>query len=331
LALGGAGIVFGEETAVEARGRKTYECAGIWNDRQVANYRRITDFIRSLGSVPAIQLGHCGRRAGTRGPMQGFVPLSEEDARLGCSPWVGLAPSPIPPAPGVPTPHEMDLDDIKTVVQAFKEAADRSLSAGFDICEVHGAHGYLIHQFLSPVTNRRTDGYGGDRAGRMRFALEVAEAVRKAWPASNPLFFRVSAVDGKGGRWSIEDTLDLSRSLTEYGVDVIDCSSGGITGDSDMPALSYSPGYQVGFAERIRRDVQTRTMAVGLLTDPHQVEEILRNGQADLIAMARELMYHGDWPVHAAKALGVPEHIDIFPADFAWRLKRRARGQGFTI
>jgi 2,4-dienoyl-CoA reductase-like NADH-dependent reductase (Old Yellow Enzyme family) len=146
-------------------------------------------------------------------------------------------------------------------VQAFKEAADRSLSAGFDICEVHGAHGYLIRQFLSPVTNRRTDGYGGDRAGRMRFALEVAEAVRKAWPASNPLFFRVSAVDGKGGRWSIEDTLDLSRSLTEYGVDVIDCSSGGITGDSDMPALSYSPGYQVGFAERIRRDVETRTMA----------------------------------------------------------------------
>jgi 2,4-dienoyl-CoA reductase-like NADH-dependent reductase (Old Yellow Enzyme family) len=331
LALGGAGIVFGEETSVEARGRKTYECAGIWNDRQARGYRRITDFIRSLGAVPAIQLGHCGRRASTHGPTKNFVPLSQQDAQAGVPPWVGLAPSPIPPAAGAAMPREMDRDDIRTVVQAFREAADRSLSAGFDICEVHGAHGYLIHQFLSPVSNRRTDGYGGDRAGRMRFALEVVEAVRKVWPSDNPLFFRVSAVDGKGGQWAMDDTVVLAQSLTERGVDVIDCSSGGITGDSDMVAPSYAPGYQVGFAERVRREVQTRTMAVGLLTDPGQVEAILRAGQADLIAMARELMYHGDWPVHAARTLGLADYIDLFPADYAWRLKRRARGQGFTV
>lgn len=165
----------------------------------------------------------------------------------------------------------------------------------------------------------------------MRFALEVVEAVRKVWPSDNPLFFRVSAVDGKGGQWAMDDTVVLAQSLTERGVDVVDCSSGGIAGDSDMVAPSYAPGYQVDFAERVRREVQTRTMAVGLLTDPGQVEAILRAGQADLIAMARELMYYGDWPVHAARTFGLADYIDLFPADYAWRLKRRARGQGFTV
>jgi 2,4-dienoyl-CoA reductase-like NADH-dependent reductase (Old Yellow Enzyme family) len=331
LALGGAGIVFTEETAVEPRGRKTYDCAGIWSDEQQAAYRRITEFVRSLGAVPAIQLGHCGRRAGTHGPMQGFAPLTEDDERWGRPPWKGIAPSPIPANPGMPTPYELELDEIKRVVRAFGEAADRSASAGFDICEIHGAHGYLIHQFLSPVTNRRNDGYGGGRAGRMRFALEIVESVRAAWPKDKPLFFRLSAVDGKGGLWSIEDTVALSHELMLRGVDVVDCSSGGITGDSDMPALALRPGYQVPFAERVREEVGVRTMAVGLLTDPHQCETILRKGQADLIAMAREVMYRGDWPIHAAKMLGMDGYLDLFPADYAWRLKRREAGQNFTV
>lgn len=330
MALGGAGIVFTEETAVEPRGRKTYDCAGIWNQQQVDGYARITDLLRSLGAVPAIQLGHCGRRAGTHGPMQGFVALTSEDAKRGQAPWAGIAPSALRAAPDMPEPIEMTLDDIAAVTQAFADAAKRSDAAGFDICEVHGAHGYLIHQFLSPVTNRRTDAYGGDREGRMRFALEITEAVRRVWPDTKPLFFRLSAVDGKGGLWNEDDTVALSRELVQRGVDVIDCSSGGITGDSAMPRLEYAPGYQVPFAERIRREVSTSTMAVGLLTDPHQCEAILAHGRADLIAIARELMLRGDWPVHAAKALGVNDYLDLFPADYAWRLKRREAGLSFT-
>jgi 2,4-dienoyl-CoA reductase-like NADH-dependent reductase (Old Yellow Enzyme family) len=330
MALGGAGIVFTEETAVEARGRKTYDCAGIWNEQQVHAYQRITNFIRSLGAVPAIQLGHCGRRAGTHGPMQNFAVLTEADAKVGHPPWTGIAPSPLRAAPDMAVPLEMHVDDIAAVVQAFADAAKRSIAAGFDICEIHGAHGYLIHQFLSPVSNRRTDRYGEDRTGRMRFALEIVEAVRKVWPDDKPLFFRLSAVDGKGGLWDQDDTVALSHELVQRGVDVIDCSSGGISGDSAMPRLANAPGYQVPFAERVRRDVGARTMAVGLLTDPRQCEQILRDGRADLVALARELMLRGDWPVQAAKELGQSDYLDLFPADYAWRLKRREGGLGFT-
>ena len=330
MALGGAGIVFTEETAVEARGRKTYDCAGIWNEQQVHAYQRITNFIRSLGAVPAIQLGHCGRRAGTHGPMQNFAVLTEADAKVGHPPWTGIAPSPLRAAPDMAVPLEMHVDDIAAVVQAFADAAKRSIAAGFDICEIHGAHGYLIHQFLSPVSNRRTDRYGGDRTGRMRFALEIVEAVRRVWPDDKPLFFRLSAVDGKGGLWNQDDTVALSHELVQRGVDVIDCSSGGISGDSAMPRLANAPGYQVPFAERVRRDVGARTMAVGLLTNPRQCEQILRDGKADLVALARELMLRGDWPVQAAKELGQSDYLDLFPADYAWRLKRREGGLGFT-
>jgi 2,4-dienoyl-CoA reductase-like NADH-dependent reductase (Old Yellow Enzyme family) len=330
LALGGAGIVFTEETAVEPRRRKTYDCAGLWNEEQISCYSRITDFIRSLGAIPAIQLGHCGRRAGTHGPIQGFAALTEADAARGRPPWIGIGPSPLAAVPGMVAPREMQRDDIDVVVLAFADAARRSISAGFDICEIHGAHGYLIHQFLSPISNRRTDGYGGDLAGRMRFALEVAEAVRRVWPQDKPLFFRVSAIDGKGGIWNQDDTVTLSRELVQRGVDVIDCSSGGISGDTTMPKLSNAPGYQVPFAERVRRDAGIRTMAVGLLTDPLHCETILREGKADLIAIARELMLRGDWPVQAAKELGLRDYLDLFPPDYAWRLKRREVGLGFT-
>ncbi|MBR0859177.1 NADH:flavin oxidoreductase/NADH oxidase [Bradyrhizobium liaoningense] len=330
MALGGAGIVFTEETAVEPRGRKTYDCAGIWNQQQVQGYRRITDFIRSIGSIPAIQLGHCGRRAGTHGPMRNFAVLTDADAKMGRPPWTGIAPSPLRGTPDMVVPLEMQVDDIKVVVRAFAEAAKRSAAAGFDICEIHGAHGYLIHQFLSPVSNQRTDRYGGDRNGRMHFALEVVEAVRRAWPEDKPLFFRLSAVDGEGGIWDQDDTVAFSRELVQRGVDVIDCSSGGISGDSAMPKLANQPGYQVPFAERVRRDAGAQTMAVGLLTDPHHCELILREGKADLVALARELMLRGDWPVQAAKELGLSNYLDLFPADYAWRLKRRETGLNFT-
>jgi 2,4-dienoyl-CoA reductase-like NADH-dependent reductase (Old Yellow Enzyme family) len=323
FAIGGAGIVFSEETAVEARGRKTYQCAGIYDDRHVRQYRRITDFIREMGAVPAIQLGHSGRKASVRDAMAGWTPLTEEDARQGRLPWRGVSASAIPAAPGAHVPIEMSRKDIRTVIDAWKVAARRAVDAGFEICEIHGAHGYLIHQFLSPVSNRRMDAYGADLAGRMRFALEVTEAVRAAWPADKPLFFRVSSIDGKGGAWNMNDTIELAKALVERGVDVIDCSSGGMPGSSDLPIVPRVPGYHVSYASRVRQEVGARTMTVGLITEARHAESILQNGHADLIALARELMYNCEWPVHAARALGIEDYLDLFPPPYAFRLRRR--------
>jgi len=199
FAMGGAGIVFCEETAVEAESRKTYHCPGIYSDAQVRAWRRITDFLKAQGALPAMQLGHGGRKVATKGPRDGFRPLTGDDAANGEPPWRGYSASSVPTKPGAPVPIAMDRDDIARIVRAHVDAARRTLEAGFEICEIHGAHGYLIQQFLSPIVNHRTDRYGGDLAGRMRFGLEVVEAVRKVWPQDRPLFFRVSSVDGVGG------------------------------------------------------------------------------------------------------------------------------------
>ena len=323
FAMGGTGIVFGEETAVEARGRKTYHCAGIYRDGNVAGYRRITDFIKSLGSVPAIQLGHCGRRASAHGPLQDRAPLTSEDARKGMRPWQGIAPSALPEKPGGAVPRAMDLDDIRANIADWRDATLRSIDAGYDICEIHAAHGYLIHQFLSPVSNQRTDGYGGSLKGRMRFALEIVDAVRRVWPADRPLFFRTSAVEGAGGVWGIDDTLALSGELKEHGVDVIDCSSGGVMGDGPMPAIPRVPGFQVGYAREVRREIGIPTMAVGMITEPSHAEAVLREGHADLIALARELMDNPNWPLHAARVLGYADPLQLVHAREAQRLRLR--------
>jgi 2,4-dienoyl-CoA reductase-like NADH-dependent reductase (Old Yellow Enzyme family) len=323
FAMGGAGIVFGDETTVEARGRKTYRCAGIYSDEHVRRYQRITDFLKSQNAVPAIQLGHSGRKASCRPPWEGYAPLSEADAEAGCPPWQGVSSSPVAVSEAATVPHAMDRDDIRRLLAAWREAAQRSVDAGFDICEVHGAHGYLIHQFLSPIVNRRDDAYGGDRDGRMRLALEIVEAVRRVWPEDRPLFFRVSAVDGKGGHWDLKDTVALAAALKLRGVDVVDCSSGGISGPLTTTIVPRVPGYQVPFAERVRREAGIRTMAVGLITEPTQAEDILRQGKADLVALARELMLDPNWPVRAAAALGVENHLDLLPPGYAWWLRRR--------
>jgi len=324
LAIGGAGLVFHEETAVEARGRKTHACAGIWSDEHIPTYRRLADLIRSIGATPGIQLGHAGGKASSHGALRDWAPLTDEDARNGLPPWQPVAPSPVPIGDGRPIPHGLDEAEIRGIVTAWGEAAQRCTQAGFEVLEIHGAHGYLIHQFLSPVTNLRTDGYGGDRKGRMRFALEVAEAVRRAWPADNPLFFRVSCVDGHGGVWDLDDTVVLARELKARGIDVVDCSSGGISGDSSMPIVPRVPGYHVPFARRVRREAAIITVAVGLVTDPQQAEAILARGDADLVALARELLMQADWPVHAARSLGIADYLDLFPTAYAFRLKRRA-------
>jgi len=322
FAMGGAGIVFVEETTVEERGRKTYHCPGIYTDAQARAWRRITDFLRSQGALSAIQLGHAGRKVATKAPWDGFAPLSENDANIGEPPWRGVAPSPIPFKPGALVPREMDRDDIKQIIASHVEACSRSLDAGFDICEVHGAHGYIIQQFLSPITNKRRDAYGGDLPGRMRFALELIEAVREGWPKELPLFFRASCVDGKGGAWELEDTIVLARELRRRGVDVFDCSSGGIEGPLTLSVVPRVPGYHVPFAERIRREADVPTMAVGLITEPKQAEGYLAEGRCDLIGLAREMMWNPNWPIHAAEALGA-DPMTLLPRSYAWWLRRR--------
>jgi 2,4-dienoyl-CoA reductase-like NADH-dependent reductase (Old Yellow Enzyme family) len=324
FAIGGAGIIFGDETGVEERGRKTHDCAGIYADRHIAQYRRITDFVRSLGATPAIQLGHSGRKASSHGAMRNWEPLTTANAGDGPPPWIGVAPSPIPVGATAHTPHALSITEIDAVVRSWSEAAKRAVQAGFDICEIHGAHGYLIHQFLSPVANKRADAYGGDLAGRMRFALEVAEAVRAAWPADRPVFFRVSCADGRGGIWDLHDTIALSRTLKHIGIDAIDCSSGGIQGNSAFPLIPRVPGYHVPYAARIKREVGIPTIAVGLITDPQHAESILQQGDADLIAIAREAIANPHWPAYAADTL-MTDARALLPPDYAYRLRGRDR------
>lgn len=323
-AIGGAAIVFTEETAVEARGRKTYKCAGIYSDDHVSAYRRITDFLRGQGAIPAIQLGHAGRRASSDAPWTDFRPLDESDTARGMKPWIGVSASAIAAArEGSHVPIAMSIDDIRAMIGTWREAAQRSLDAGFDICEIHGAHGYLIHQFLSPLANMRNDAYGGDLSGRMRFALEIVEAVRKVWPSDRPLFFRCSAIDGPQGGWTMEDTIALASALKQRGVDAITCSSGGIGGPINTEIVPRVPGYHVPYAGRVRRDAGVKTVAVGLITEARQAEQILEAGQADLIALARELLYNPHWPVHAAKDLGIEDYLEMLPQGLSYWLERR--------
>lgn len=323
FAIGGAGIVFCEDSVVEERGRTTHHCAGLYSDRFIAPLRRITDFIKAMGSIPALQIGHAGREACSRGPLDHFAPLTAEDEKAGRAPWRPVAVSEGQARPGYPEPIVLERADIAKLVQAFATAAKHGVDAGFDICEVHCAHGYLIHQFLSASSNRRTDAYGGDLQGRMRFALEVIEAVRAAWPADKPLFARVSCVEGKGGTWGLRDTLQFARELLARGVDVIDCSSGGIGGPSSLPAVPRVPGFQAGYAARVRKELQCKTMAVGMITTGPQAEDILQSGAADLIAVASEMMFDPNWPLHAAQQLGMPDYLDLLPSHHAFRLKRR--------
>ncbi len=325
FALGGAAIVFCEETAVEMRARKTWGCAGIYSDKHVPMYRRITEFLNKNKSIAAMQIGHAGRKAACGPPWTNFKPLTAADAVNGMTPWQGVAPSAVPHRDDAQVPHELSMADIKAVIAAWREAALRTLNAGFEILEIHGAHGYLIHQFLSPLANQRSDAYGGDLQGRMRFALELTEAVRAVWPKDKPLWFRVSAVDGDGGAWHMDDTVTLARELKARGVDVVACSSGGINGPLNMAIVPRVPGYQVPYAERVRREIGIMTCAVGLITEPAHAEDILQQGQADLIAMAREFMYNPNWPVHAAKQLGVSAYLDLLPDEYAWWLKRREK------
>jgi 2,4-dienoyl-CoA reductase-like NADH-dependent reductase (Old Yellow Enzyme family) len=296
-AIGGAGLVFTEATAVEEHGRISLSDTGIYEDAHVESWRPIVEFIRSHGAVPGMQLAHAGRKASTAPPWSGGKPLAVQDGG-----WEPVAPSAVAFDAGYNVPHELSVGEIGEIVAAFRKAAERAMAAGFEVLEIHAAHGYLLHQFLSPLSNVRADEYGGTLENRIRMALIVVRAIREVWPQRLPLFVRVSATDWKEGGWDLGQTVELARQLKPLGVDLIDVSSGGAVPGVKIP---LGPGYQTGFAEAIRKEAGIATGAVGMITEPIQAETILGTEQADLVFLARELLRDPYWPRRAAKALDV--------------------------
>ncbi|MET9765311.1 NADH:flavin oxidoreductase/NADH oxidase [Streptomyces sp. NPDC006372] len=296
-ATGGTGLIIVEATAVSPEGRISPYDLGIWNDTQVEAFRRITRFLVAQGTVPAIQLAHAGRKASTDRPWKGGAPVGPDAYG-----WDSVAPSPIAFDDDHPSPAELTTEQIKDVVGQFAAAARRALAAGFEIAEIHGAHGYLINEFLSPHSNHRTDAYGGSYENRTRFALEVVDAVREVWPQGKPLFFRISATDWlEGAGWSVDDTVRFAADLKAHGVDLLDVSTGGNASGVRIPT---GPGYQVPFAARVKRETTLPVAAVGLITEVEQAEKILANGEADAVLLGRELLRNPSWARLAARELG---------------------------
>jgi 2,4-dienoyl-CoA reductase-like NADH-dependent reductase (Old Yellow Enzyme family) len=318
FALGGFGLVIVEATGVLPEARISYADMGLWNDEQQASLARIAAFLKSQGAVAGIQLAHAGRKAATPVPWRGrFDETEEERAALAFEDWTPVAPSAVIHAEsrGFKVPRALTETEIASTIEAFAAAARRADAAGFDVAEIHGAHGYLINQFLSPAANRRTDRYSGSRENRMRFALEVTEAVRGVWPEDKPLLFRMSITDGTADGWGVEDSVVLARELGRLGVDVIDCSSGGFDG----PGIKAGPLYQVPLAHAVR-NAGIKTMAVGLITEPTDAEAIIANGDADLVALARTALDDPNWPIHAARKLGVPAGDVPWPVQAGYRI-----------
>ncbi len=301
-AVGGAGLVMVEATAVEERGRITPDDLGIWSDAHVEPLSRVAQFIKAQGAVAGIQIAHAGRKASTRRPWDGSGQLPADDRRG----WQVVGASPIPFDEGYQTPHELTQAEIGQVQSAFKAAAARALAAGFEWLEIHAAHGYLIHSFYSPIANQRSDRYGGSFDNRIRFLVETACAVREAWPVELPLAVRISGTDWIEGGWTVDDSVELSRRLKNVGVDLIDCSSGGILHRVKVPV---GPSYHVPISERVRREAGILTAAVGLITSPEQADEHIRNGRADVVLLGREMLRDPYWALHAAQALKQPAPV----------------------
>ena len=325
FALGGFGTVLTEAVAVEPNGCITTGCLGLWSDDQIPMLRRITDYIHAQGSLAAIQLAHAGRKAATHRPWKGYGPLTAEDASRGEAPWPIVGPSTLSIGEGHATPHALTIDEIQEVVKRFGEAARRADAAGFDMIEIHGAHGYLIASFLTPLVNDRQDAYGIDRDGRMRFALEVTAEIRANWPADKPLFFRVSSEDGGGpGGWDVEDSVVLALKLHQAGVDVVDCSSGGLRLSAVLQNQGRDVGFQVPYADRIKHSANMPTMAVGLILDGPQAEAIIREDKADFVAIGRQAMYDPFWPHHVAQQLHANQDFKKWDLSAGWWLQKRA-------
>ena len=318
LAMGGAGLVFTEAVKVEPRGMSSEGDLGAWSPDCLPGLTRIADEIRQHGAVPGLQLNHAGRKGWRYRPWEGHGPRPDAAGRD------LIAPSAAPAGPEWPTPREMMHHEMDAVRDAFVRAAQLGVAAGFAVLELHAAHGYLLHQFLSPGANLRTDGYGGSPERRMRFPLEVTEAVRAVWPTALPLFVRVSAVDELG--LSIEETVAFARALKPLGVDAVDCSSGGIARSPMSSTAAQQPGFQIGYAAQIRREAGIATVAVGQIRSAAQAERVLAEGSADIVALGRELLLNPFWPAQAAAQLGADSAFSLLPQQYAWWLARRAEG-----
>jgi 2,4-dienoyl-CoA reductase-like NADH-dependent reductase (Old Yellow Enzyme family) len=330
-ALGGFGLVFVEATAVEEIGLINEHDLGIWNDAQMESFRPLIAFMRRRGTAIGIQLAHGGRKACSQTAMQGMGPLTEENLKAGAKLWQPVGPTAEPVAKGWLTPRQLTTAECRAMVGTWANAARHAVGAGFDTIEIHTAHGYLLASFLSPVSNTRNDEYGGDRAGRMRLPLEIVEAVRREMPASMPLFVRVSSVDGTQEGWNMDDTVVFARELKARGVDVIDCSSGGISGAATAAQVTRSLGFQVPFAERGRKEADISTMAVGIILEAQQAETILQNGQADLIAVGRQAQFNPNIAHHWSHELGINTRFEDWSPEFGWWLEKRIRTmEGFA-
>ena len=328
MASGGTSLVMQEGTTIEKRGRGTVGDLGIWDDSYIEPLRRLVGIIKANGAVPGIQLMHPGRKARQHRPWEGRRPLDHSSDLWDWHEWEVIGPSPIPVAEGFPIPREMTAADIRAVIEAWAAAAERADAAGYEVIEIHGAHGYLLHAFMSEAANQRRDAYGGSFANRIRLTLEVTEAVRAVWPERKPLFMRLSCVDEVG--WTMAETIKLTRELMARGIDVIDCSSGGLGGSPVAGARAYY-GYQVPYSARLRRETGVLTAAVGLIVHADQAEGIIANGEADLVAVGRELLYNPNWAADAAQKLDALPNFDNMPERMGFWLRKRARAvEGFV-
>ena len=322
-ALGGFGLVFVEATGVEEVGLINEHDLGIWNEAQAQSFKPLIAFMRGENTAIGIQLAHGGRKASSQRAMDGMGPLTEQQIKAGAKLWQPVGPTSEPVADGWLTPHQLTTDECKAMVRTWANAARHAVAAGFDVIEIHTAHGYLLASFLSPVSNTRNDEYGGDRNGRMRLPLEIVEAVRREMPDTMPLFVRVSAVDGAQNGWNMDDTVAFARELKARGVDVVDCSSGGISGSATAAQVPRGLGFQVPYAERVRKEAGIASMAVGIILEAEQAEAILQKGQADLIAVGRQSQFNPNIAQHWAHDLGLERQVRGMDARI-WLVARKA-------
>ena len=326
FALGGCGLVFCEATAVSPEARRTHGDLGLWDDAQIPALKKINAFIAEQGARTGVQLAHAGRKASERRPWHGETPVDEEDIRLRDeAPWQALSPTTEPYGEQWPNPEKMSGDDIQKVIDDFGAAAARAAQAGFDVIEVYAAHGFLLHQFYSPLCNDRDDEWGGSFDNRIRLSVEVAKSIRRHWPAEKALFFRISVTEWLEDGWQADDSIALAIELKKCGVDLIDCSSGGIGGNTPSPRFPLGPAFQAGLAKEVRDGADIATMAVGLIWQAEVAEQIVQRGQADLVALARELLDDPNWALHAARELGADDNYAYWDDAMGWWLNKRQR------
>ena len=330
-ALGGFGMVFVEATGVEEIGLINEHDLGIWNEAQVQSFKPLIAFMKGENTAIGIQLAHGGRKSSSQRAMDGMGPLTPEQIKAGAKVWQPVGPTSEPVADGWLTPRQLTTEECRAMVGTWARAARNAVAAGFDAIEIHTAHGYLLASFLSPISNTRNDEYGGDLQGRMRLPLEIVEAVRREMPDGMPLFVRVSAVDGAKDGWNMDDTVVFARELKSRGVDVIDCSSGGISGSATAAQVPRGLGFQVPYAERVRKEVGIASMAVGIILEAQQAEAILQNGQADLIAVGRQSQFNPNIAHHWAHDLGINRKFEDWTPEYGWWLEKRVRTmEGFA-